>query len=97
MAAIIHVLRPIVAHRRLMAACGSRGTVRERLVNGIIEEDSAGHQRVRIFCDNGQADQIFEFIGQTHPELATFINRQVFFDVQAEVGRRSVTDLKTRR
>jgi hypothetical protein len=82
----IHLLIPLNAHSRLIAACDRHAPVREHLVNGIIEKDSSGHDRVRIFCDEVRAQAIFQFVLQTHPDLVRHIDQELFLartEVQA--------------
>ena len=79
-ASIIHLLVPRTAYARLIDQCDPTLPVHEHLVNGIIEKTQDGHQRVRIFCDELQEKQIYDFVQQVHPELVTVIDRMIFTD-----------------
>jgi hypothetical protein len=81
----IHLLVPLIIHRRLVAACDPQAPVHEHLVNGIIEKDSRGHERVRIFCDEVRAEAIFQFVLQTDRDLVRHIDQEFFSDKRAEV------------
>ena len=78
MPASIHLLFPKVAHARLLHSCDRKAPIYEHLVNGIIERDDAGQERVRVFCDEAREREIYEFIRETDPHLISFINRVVF-------------------
>lgn len=71
----IQLLIPIFAYRRLMADCPADAPEHQLLTEGILEFDSSGLQRVRVFCDKARVNQIFGFIRRVHPELLIVITQ----------------------
>jgi hypothetical protein len=76
--ASIHLLFPKIEYARLLERCDRRAPLYEHLVNGIIERDDAGQERVRVFCDEAREREIYEFIRHTEPRLVLVINRIQF-------------------
>jgi hypothetical protein len=74
---VIHLLVPIVAHRRLIESCEWKSLEHKILSNGVIETDSAGQRRVRLLCDDGRCEKILTFVRRTHPQLESSIDKVV--------------------
>ena len=87
MASAIHLLVPKAAYSEILECVDRSLPIYEMLVNGIIEKDSNGRERVRIFCDQYREDEILKFIKEFHPHLIFLIDRIVIPDGAAGYKR----------
>jgi hypothetical protein len=76
----MQLLIPILPYHHLLHSCDPKAPEREFLSNGVIEQDSAGQQRVRIFCDVERAARIYRFITRVRPEVLAFITQIIFME-----------------